>query len=156
MMGSGKTSIGLLLSKKLKLEFFDIDQLIEREIKTKISKIFETKGEKFFRNVEEKITLKILEKENVIISLGGGAFLNRKIRAEILNKHLSFWLKLDSKTLVQRIKNSSKRPVAVKLTNEDLVNLIKKRSHIYSKSLYKINCKSLKKFEIVNKILEYL
>ena len=50
MMGSGKTSIGLLLSKELKLKFYDIDNLVEEEIGMKIAKIFETKGEEFFRN----------------------------------------------------------------------------------------------------------
>ena len=49
MMGSGKSSIGLLVSKKLKMKFFDIDHLIEKELNMTISEIFETKGEKFFR-----------------------------------------------------------------------------------------------------------
>ena len=57
MMGSGKTSIGFLISKKLKLEFFDIDNHIENYLGMKFSKIFKNKGEKFFREYEEKITL---------------------------------------------------------------------------------------------------
>ena len=60
MMGSGKTSIGFLISKKLKLDFFDIDNYIENNLGMKISKIFKNKGEKFFREYEEKITLNIL------------------------------------------------------------------------------------------------
>ena len=59
MMGSGKTSIGLLISKKLNLQFYDIDQIIEKELEMSISDIFEKKGEKFFRDIEEKTTLKI-------------------------------------------------------------------------------------------------
>ena len=59
MMGSGKTSIGLIVSKKLKIEFIDVDNEIEREQGMKISKIFETKGEDYFRKIEENITLKI-------------------------------------------------------------------------------------------------
>ena len=58
MMGSGKTSIGLLISKKLNLQFYDIDQIIEKELEMSISDIFEKKGEKFFRDIEEKTTLK--------------------------------------------------------------------------------------------------
>ena len=92
MMGSGKTSIGLIVSKKLNLEFFDIDQEIEKELKNKISKIFETKGEDYFRKMEENITLKILKKNKCVISLGGGAFLNKNIKNEILANHISFWL----------------------------------------------------------------
>ena len=56
----------------------------------KISKIFEIRGENYFRNIEEKITLKILKKKQVVISLGGGAFLIENIKKEILKNHLSF------------------------------------------------------------------
>ncbi len=154
MMGSGKTSMGLLLSRELKIEFYDIDDLIESEMGMKISKIFETKGENFFRSIEEKITLRILKKRNIIVSLGGGAFLNKKIRKEVLENHMSFWLKLDSKIIIERIKNSPKRPIAINATKNDLMNLIKKRSNIYSKALYKVNCSNLKKREILKKILD--
>jgi len=156
MMGSGKTSVGLLISKKLRTKFFDIDHLIEKELNMTISEIFETKGEKFFRDYEEKITLKILKKKQIIIALGGGAFLNKKIRTEILNNHVSIWLKLDNKTLIKRIRNSLRRPIAARSTNEELIDLIKIRTHIYSKALYKINCSNLKKYEIVNKVLKKL
>ena len=61
MMGSGKSSIGSMVSKKLNLNFFDIDQLIENDQKMKISKIFEIKGENSFRDIEKKITLNILK-----------------------------------------------------------------------------------------------
>ena len=77
MMGSGKRSIGFLISKKLNLKFFDIDNHIENNLGMKISKIFKDKGEKFFREYEEKITLNTLKKKKIVIGLGGGAFLNK-------------------------------------------------------------------------------
>ena len=86
MMGSGKTSIGSLVAKKLKLNFFDIDAEIEKEMDMKISKIFESKGEIFFRKIEEKISLKFLKNENGVFSLGGGAFNNENIREEVLKR----------------------------------------------------------------------
>ena len=153
MMGAGKTSIGFLVSKKLNLDFLDIDQLIEKELGMKISKIFETKGEKYFREIEEKITLKSLKIKKIVISLGGGAFLNKNIRDEILSNHSSYWLKLNPNMLIKRIRNNSKRPIAFKLTNNELIDLIKKRSNIYSKALYKIDCDNRTKNEIVNEIL---
>ena len=110
MMGSGKTSIGLLISKKLNLQFYDIDQIIEKKLAMSISDIFKKKGEKFFRDFEEKTTLKILKKKRAVISLGGGAFINRKVREEILKNHFSFWLNWNSKTLIQRIQKNTKRP----------------------------------------------
>ena len=153
MMGSGKTSIGFLISKKLNLEFFDIDNHIENNLGMKISKIFKDKGEKFFREYEEKITLNILKKNNIVISLGGGAFLNKNIRNEILKNHFSFWLKLESDILIKRIKNSTKRPLAYNISDIELKNMIKERSKIYSKALYKINCNNLNKTKIMNKII---
>tara|TARA_B100000886_G_scaffold169333_1_gene115942 strand:+ start:3147 stop:3671 length:525 start_codon:yes stop_codon:yes gene_type:complete len=153
MMGSGKTSIGLLISKKLNLQFYDIDQIIEKELEMSISDIFEKKGEKFFRDFEEKTTLKVLKKQKGVISLGGGAFINKKIREEILTNHLSFWLNWNSKTLINRIQKNTKRPIAIKSSVGELTNLIKKRSIIYSRSKYKINCEQLSKYEIVNKII---
>ena len=152
MMGSGKTSIGLLISKKLNLQFYDIDQIIEKKLAMSISDIFEKKGEKFFRDFEEKITLKILKKKRAVISLGGGAFINRKVREEILKNHFSFWLNWNSKTLIQRIQKNRKRPIALKSSFDELTDLIRKRSLVYSKSKYKINCEQLSKNEIVNKV----
>ena len=88
------------------------------------------------------------------ISLGGGGFVNEVIRNEVLANHLSFWLNWDLKTLIYRIKNSKKRPLAYKVENLELKNLIKKRSKIYSKALFKIKCDKLTKSEIVDKIIK--
>ena len=154
MMGSGKSSIGFLVAKRLKLEFIDIDKEIEKEVGITIRKIFETKGEDYFRKIEEKITIKKLNLNSVVISLGGGAFLNSKIRKEILKKHISFWLNCNEQVILNRIKNSKKRPLSNKLTNNELIELMKKRSNIYSKALYEIKCNSLSKVDIVDKILK--
>ena len=154
MMGSGKSTVGSLISKKLNLNFIDIDKVLENEAKMKISEIFEKKGENFFRNLEEKITLKLLRSANNIISLGGGGFINKKIRSEILVNNFSFWLNCDPKTLLKRIKKSKKRPIAFNLNDSEILELIEKRAKIYSKAQFKINCHKLKKTEIVNKILK--
>ena len=52
MMGSGKSSIGLIVSKRMKIEFIDIDEEIEKKLGMKISKIFQKKGESYFRGIE--------------------------------------------------------------------------------------------------------
>ena len=153
MMGSGKSSIGSLVAKKLQLNFIDIDNEIETELGLSIKKIFETKGENYFRKFEEKITLKKLKLKPVVISLGGGAFTNRNIRKEVIKNHLSFWLNWSDEVLVNRIKNSKKRPLVSNASENEIIDLIKKRSNIYSKALYKIECDSLTKKEIVKKIL---
>jgi shikimate kinase/shikimate kinase/3-dehydroquinate synthase len=154
MMGSGKSSIGSLLSKKLNIDFIDVDSEIERNTGMKISKIFENNGEKYFREIEETTTLKFLKKNNTVISLGGGAFLNNKIKKEVLDNHISFWLNWDIKTLFNRIKDSKKRPIALNAPKNILIDLIKKRSIVYSKAMYKINCENLSKNEIVKNVIK--
>jgi len=154
MMGSGKSSIGLILSKKLKIDFIDIDDEIEQKVGMKIYKIFKDKGEKYFREIEETMTLKILKKNKTVISLGGGAFLNNKIKKEVLEHHISFWLNWETITLVNRIKDNQKRPIAFKTSSNELIELIKKRSIVYSKAMYKIDCENLTKNEIVNDVLK--
>ena len=154
MMGSGKSSIGYLISKKLNLKFFDIDILIEEYAGMKILEIFKEKGEDYFRSLEEKITLKVLKNIGNVVSLGGGSFINNKIRKVILTNHFSFWLNWDESILMNRIKDSKKRPIAFQSTDQEIKLLIKKRSKIYSKAQFKINCNNLTKAEIVKKIIK--
>jgi len=154
MMGSGKSSIGNLVSKKLNLPFIDIDNLIVKNVGMSISEIFEKKGEDYFRNLEETITLKSLKKIKNVVSLGGGGFINTKIRKEILANHFSFWLNWDESTLIKRIKGSKKRPLAFRSTDREIRAIIKDRSKIYTNAQFKINCNKLSKIEIVRKIIK--
>ena len=154
MMGSGKSSIGKLISKKLDLPFIDIDILIVKNAEMSISEIFERKGEVYFRSLEEKITLKYLKKIKNVVSLGGGGFINAKVRKEILANHLSFWLNWDESILIKRIKYSKKRPLVFKSTDQEIRVIIKSRSKIYKKAQFKINCNKLTKTEILQKIIK--
>ena len=154
MMGSGKSTIGYLLSKATNLKYVDIDKFIEKETGQKIYNIFEKKGEQYFRNLEEKITLKFLKSKKNIISLGGGGFINKNIRKEVLNNNTSFWLNWKSSTIIQRILKSKKRPLAINSSENDLKKLISDRSKIYSEADFKINCENLTKNMITNQIIE--
>ena len=153
MMSSGKSTIGELLAKKLNFKFFDIDKIIENETKMKITEIFKIKGENFFRNLEEKTTVKLLNFSNAVISLGGGGFVNEIIRKETNTKSKTFWLDWNLDTLISRIRKRNNRPVALALNNNELKNLIIKSSKYYSKAKYKINCQKLTRPEIIKKIL---
>ena len=154
MMGSGKSTIGKEISKKSSLKFKDIDQLVENDQKMKIREIFEKKGENFFRSVEEKIVLETIKLPNQVIALGGGSFLNRKIRTEVLKSNISFWLNWKNISIVERIFKSKKRPKLDFLNEKDIVKLINTRSKIYLKADCKINCDKLNKFQIANKIIK--
>ncbi len=154
MMGVGKSTIGRSLASKLSYRFIDIDELIENKEGSSINLIFKKKGENYFRRVENEITLDQLKKRNVIISLGGGAFMNRNIRREAKKNSLSFWLDLSTDEIVKRLKKSNKRPL---LFNKNLIETINKiyldRRRTYNEASFRIRCNSLKSEEIVNKIL---
>ena len=137
------------------MKFIDIDQIIERKLNTTISDIFKKKGEKFFRKYEEKITLNEVSKLNTVISLGGGVFINPKIRQQVQIHCTSFWLDLDVPLLKKRLINSKKRPL---LKNNDLKDVLEKiyndRKKIYALADFKIDCKKLNVESVANKIIE--
>ena len=154
MMGSGKSTIGKILSKKTGYKFIDIDQKIEQKENSSIFQIFQIQGENYFRNLEQEMTLKYLNQKRAVISLGGGAFLNDFIRKNVLKNTISIWLNWDSNTLIKRIKNSNKRPITLSLNKFDIEKLIEERNKIYSKALFKLDCENLKKDEITNYIIK--
>ena len=132
MMGSGKSSIGKILAKKLKYNYIDTDKLIEEKTKKTIKKIFEEDGEQYFRNLEEKITTEILNNKKSVISLGGGAIINKNIRSTVKKNSYNVYLKVNIEILNKRLQNSTNRPL---VNNNDLKKtlheLIIKREKFY-------------------------
>ena len=118
MMAVGKTTLGKIVAKNQGLQFIDTDSNIEKNNLMTISEIFTRKGEKFFREEEKKEVLKSLKKDNSLIALGGGAFMNKIVRDEVLKNSISIWLDVDIKTLNKRINWNQKRPLLKKNDNE--------------------------------------
>jgi shikimate kinase len=154
MMAAGKSTIGKMVAKKQKLEFFDTDLVIEKKHSMKIKDIFSKRGEKFFRNEEQKEVSKILEKENCVIAIGGGAFLNKNLRENILKKSCSIWLNVSIDVLNKRVAWNKKRPLLKKWNNKKKLNeLYEERKDIYKLANYKIECNKLSKENVVKKII---
>ena len=154
MMSVGKTTIGKIVAKKQGLEFIDTDINIEKKCSMKISEIFKKKGERFFRIEEEKEVLKSLTKNNCVIALGGGAFINESIRNSVLKSSISMWLDTDLKTLNERIKWNKKRPLLDKKNNQIKINkLYSERKNIYKLANHRIVCDNLSKEDVANKII---
>ena len=131
-----------------------MDWLKKKKKKT-IKQIFEDKSEDYFRKIEKKITLEELKKSNSVIALGGGAFMDSSIRKEAKNLSISFWLDLDIKSLLIRLKNVKKRPLLNQDSLEESINKIySERKKIYNKSDFKIKCKLMNADQIVNKIIK--
>jgi len=154
MMGVGKSTLGKMIAKKLNLKFIDTDLNIEKKFSLKISEIFKNKGENFFRIQEEKEVIECLKKSKSVIALGGGAFMNDKIRSSVLKNSISFWLDLNLKTINRRVKWNQKRPLLKEDNKEEIIKkLYSERKNIYKQAEYTINCDKLKKEEIVEKII---
>ena len=154
MMGVGKTTVGKVVAKKQGMEFIDTDENIEEKCCMNISEIFKKKGENFFRIEEEKMILKLLKKNDCVIALGGGAFINETIRNNVLKNAISMWLDVDLKTLNKRIKWNKKRPLVSKENNQKKINeLYSERKNIYKLANYKIDCDNLDKKNIAKKII---
>jgi len=156
MMGVGKTTLAKIVAKKAGLKFIDTDKNIEKKCSMKISEIFEKKGEQFFRFEEEKEVLKSLKESNSVIALGGGAFINKNVRGNILKKAISIWLDVNLDDLNKRIKIKNKRPLLnAENTQEQINKLYQKRKNIYKLADHKINCDNLNKINIAEKIINY-
>ena len=135
MMGSGKSAIGKILANKLDYNFIDADKMIEIDAGKTIKKIFEEEGEDYFRNLEEKITIDILEYKKTIISLGGGAIINKKIRNTIKKNSYNIYLNVDVDILTKRLQNSKTRPLIYKKNlKKELIKLISTREKFYQQA----------------------
>ena len=154
MMGVGKTTLGKLVAKNQGLEFIDTDANIENKNSMTINEIFEQKGENFFRLEEKKEILNLLSKQDCVIALGGGAFMDKTIRESVLKNAISVWLDIDLKILNQRLKWNQKRPLLKKYNNQKKLNeLYEQRKNIYQLANHKIVCDKLNKENIANRII---
>tara|TARA_Y100000590_G_scaffold463238_1_gene629514 strand:- start:166 stop:669 length:504 start_codon:yes stop_codon:yes gene_type:complete len=153
MMGVGKTTLGKIVAKKLGLTFIDTDLSIEKSNLMSIEEIFKKKGEKFFRIEEEKEVLKSLKQKNCIIALGGGAFMNKTLRENILKNNISIWLDAAIKTLNNRIKWNQKRPLLKGNYVEKLKKIYTDRKNIYKLANHRIQCDNLTKNDVIQKII---
>ena len=154
MMGVGKSTVENL-AQKLSYNFVDIDRTIESREGSTINLIFKNKSESYFRKLENEISLEKLKKKNTVISLGGGAFLNKSIRREIKNTSVSFWLDVDVSELIKRLKKTKKRPLLYNKNLNFTVNKIYlERKKTYSEADFRIKCNFLGPDKIVDKILK--
>ena len=155
-MGVGKSNIGRLLAKRLKIKFVDVDRIIEKNERKTIKQIFEENGEKYFRKLEKKITLKLLKNKKIVVALGGGAFINDEVRNKVLKTSVSIWLKVSLDKLHKRYRRNDKRPLLnKKKLDEEVRNIYLSRKKIYSLADFKINCDNIDKAKIVEKILYF-
>lgn len=129
-MGSGKSTIGPILANTLGWDFFDLDIVIQKKENNTVSKIFEEKGEDYFRKLESETLRELSSKENSVIALGGGT-ITIKANIEILKKSgKTIYLRISPESAYYRLRNKRDRPVlmkngAVNLGKNEFINKIK-------------------------------
>lgn len=133
-MGSGKSTTGKILAKTLGFEFIDLDHFIEEEFKTTIATIFEKEGELGFRKKERAALTEVLQKKNVVLSVGGGTPMYYN-NIELINENsVSVYLRVALPELVKRLENNkAQRPLIAHIEKEELAEFIAK--HLFERNL---------------------
>ena len=110
-MASGKSTLGKKLAQTLEIDFLDTDNEIEKRAGAEISWIFEVEGEEGFRERERKVLQKSAEKDNVVISTGGGIVTIEENRDLMIAKGKVVYLKTPIEIQLKRTENDKKRPL---------------------------------------------
>ena len=156
-MGTGKSVVAKELARKLKMEFIDMDQIIEEGQETSISDIFARYGENYFREQENKLAKKLSQKENMVIATGGGTLLSSDNARMLDQAGEIVCLYADSQTIYDRVKRKNDRPL---LKGENVLSeidhLLEERKKIYANIKWKIDTTNLNIQEVTDKIIALL
>ena len=153
-MGTGKTSIGKLLAKKLNWSYIDTDTLIEQYNESSIKNIFAKEGEPKFREIETAILQKVLSKNNQVISTGGGIVLKDQNMKLMKQNGIIICLTTSPAIILKRTQSKSHRPVlGDKPTLAKIVNILHQRAPYYAQADLTLDTSYASKKEIIEKIV---
>ncbi len=158
LMGSGKTTLGKILSKKLDKHFYDSDQVIEEKLGVNVPMIFEYEGEAGFREREKDILKELVSKQNIVLATGGGIILSESNRDLLAKNGIVIYLKSNQKDLVLRMKNDKTRPL-LKNGNVELIikKLCQEREPLYEEIAdFMVVTKNKRIYEVVNEIVRII
>ena len=158
LMGSGKTTLGKILSKKMDKIFYDSDQVIEEKLGVDVPMIFEYEGEVGFREREKDILKELVGIQNIVLATGGGIILSKSNRDLLAKNGIVIYLKSNQKDLILRMKNDKTRPL-LKNGNIELIikKLCKEREPLYEEIAdFEIMTKNKRIHEIVNEIMSVI
>jgi shikimate kinase len=153
-MGTGKSAVGKLLAKQLGWQFFDTDEVIEKDTKLKISDIFKNKGEPFFREVETKAIKLVSLLDKSVIACGGGVVLKPENMDELEKNGIVVCLCAGPEKILERTCKNTDRPL---LKTPDplskIKGLLKERETCYKRCHISIDTNNLSIEQVAEKIL---
>ena len=156
-MGTGKSVVAKELARKLKMEYIDTDQVIEKRQGLTISDIFARYGENYFREQENKLVRELSKKENMVIATGGGTLLSSDNTRILSQKGNIICLYADSQAIYNRVKRKNNRPLLNGENILDKINhLLKERKKIYDNIKWKIDTTNFTTQKVVDKIINLL
>ena len=157
-MASGKSTIGKILAKTLRVDFIDTDKEIERIAGVDISWMFEIEGEKAFRERERNILKEITKKKDLVISTGGGIVLLEENRKLMSTKGKIIYLETSIQVQLNRTINDKIRPLLGKGNKREILKALKEeRDPLYHEIAdVTINQKEKKSSQILSEIIDKL
>jgi len=138
-MGTGKTTVGRLLSEKTGMPLVDMDALIEERAGKSISDIFAQDGEPYFRILERDMVRELASGNGQIISTGGGIVLNPDNITDFENSGIVVCLLADAETVLERVRHGSNRPLLADDKEAKIKELLQSRKHLYESFAHKID-----------------
>ena len=156
-MGSGKSAVGKELSESLGFEFIDTDKLVEDSAGVSIAEIFDKHGEAVFRQMEAEAVEAVSEKDNAVISCGGGAVLNPKNIEHLGKKGIIINLEVSAQSVYERIKNDYSRPLLNSNNSlSEIKRLMKEREKAYQNCDYAVDADNKTPRQIAKEIIKIL
>ncbi|MCM8804866.1 MAG: shikimate kinase [Candidatus Omnitrophica bacterium] len=157
-MGTGKTEVGMLLAEKLNMKFVDTDKLIEEKEKDRIIRIFQVKGEEYFREVEEEVIEEVSNYKNCVIATGGGAVIREKNYLNLKKNGILICLTATPEEIYKRTIPKKDRPLLMKSKNviATIKEMLEMRKPYYQKADYTIDTTNKKVEIIVNEIIDII
>ncbi|WP_165814720.1 shikimate kinase [Labrenzia sp. 011] len=154
IMGCGKSTVGKRLAHRLGLEFVDADTEIERAANMTVSEIFAEHGEDYFRSGEERVIARLLREGPQVLATGGGAFMSEATRAEISERGLSIWLKVDLETAMARVRRRATRPLLQTPDPEGtMCKLLAEREPVYARATMTVRSRDVPHEAVVDQIV---
>jgi shikimate kinase len=160
MMGSGKSTVGKVLAKKLGWAFRDADQEIEKEAGTSIKTIFEKQGEPVFREMEKRTIARLASLDRAIIAAGGGAPCFEENWASFQRSGKTVYLKVSPGTVLKRLSAApeDQRPLLKKdsLSEEKIRSILEKREALYQKADWAVDVNSVDPEAAADQISDFI